>query len=70
MNLGKSPTQVRNKPPPASRTAPPPPAPAALKVAPLFRPVDWWAMGICFVVVAAIYIFWLAPEVTLEDSGE
>jgi tetratricopeptide (TPR) repeat protein len=37
---------------------------------PLFRAIDWWALGICFAIVAAIYYWTLAPEVTLEDSGE
>ncbi|MGA3181597.1 MAG: DUF2723 domain-containing protein, partial [Verrucomicrobiota bacterium] len=48
----------------------PAPAPALLKAPPLFRAIDWWALGICFAIVAAIYCWFLAPEVTLEDSGE
>ena len=37
---------------------------------PLFRSIDWWAFGITFLVVWVIYFLTLAPEVTLEDSGE
>ena len=44
----------------------PPPAP----VAPLFRRIDWIIMGIVSVVIWAIYLYTLAPELTLEDSGE
>ena len=54
------------RPSPAAKAPPPPPPP----VAPLFRRIDWIAMGVVFVVVWAIYLFTLAPELTLEDSGE
>src|SRR3954453_21985988 len=40
------------------------------KVPPLFRPMDWLAMGIAFAVVWTVYFLTLAPELTLEDSGE
>jgi Flp pilus assembly protein TadD len=52
--------------PPAS---PPPPSPP-VRVPPLFRRVDWLALLICFAVVETIYFLTLAPQVTLEDSGE
>ena len=39
-------------------------------VPPMFRPNDWLALGIAFLVVWAVYLFTLAPELTLEDSGE
>ncbi len=46
-------------------------APAApVKVPAMCRPVDWLAMAITFAVVWAVYLFTLAPEQTLEDSGE
>jgi thioredoxin-like negative regulator of GroEL len=48
------------KPAPAG----PPPVP------PLFRPMDWLAMGVTFAIVATFYLLTLAPELTLEDSGE
>ena len=51
---------------PASSGKLPPLAP----VAPLFRKIDWIIMGIVFVVIWAIYLYTLAPELTLEDSGE
>jgi tetratricopeptide (TPR) repeat protein len=48
------------------------PAPAALpaRVPPLFRKIDWFAMAITFAVVWIVYFLTLAPELTLEDSGE
>ena len=36
----------------------------------MFRRIDWLALLICFVVVGTIYFLTLAPQVTLEDSGE
>src|ERR1019366_7150719 len=49
---------------------PPSPAPPLAKVPPLFRRMDWLALLICFAVVETIYFLTLAPQVTLEDSGE
>ncbi len=47
------------------------PAPSApVHVPPLFRGIDWLTLAITFVVVGAAYFLTLAPEVTLEDSGE
>jgi hypothetical protein len=40
------------------------------QVAPLFRKIDWLTMAITFVVMWIVYLLTLAPEVTLEDSGE
>lgn len=53
---------------PAARPAAPPPAPVAVQ--PLFRRVDWLAMAIAFAIVWTVYFITLAPQVTLEDSGE
>jgi hypothetical protein len=39
-------------------------------IAPLFRRVDWLALLIAFVVVWTVYLLTLAPEETLQDSGE
>ncbi|MGA3164228.1 MAG: DUF2723 domain-containing protein [Verrucomicrobiota bacterium] len=39
-------------------------------VPPLFRPVDWLALGITAAVVFIVFFLTLAPDVTLEDSGE
>ena len=51
------------KPPKGTPPAPP-------KQPPLFRRIDWLALGICLAVVETIYLWTLAPELTLEDSGE
>ena len=40
------------------------------KVLPLFRRIDWLALAIAFAAVWIVYFFTLAPELTLEDSGE
>ena len=48
--------------------APPPPPPGP--VPPLFRKLDWLALAITFGVVWTVYLLTLAPELTLEDSGE
>src|SRR5580658_4087146 len=37
---------------------------------PLFRPIDWWTFAIAFIIIGIVYFFSLAPDVTLEDSGE
>jgi len=52
--------------------APPMPAAAAAppKVEPLFRRIDWLTMAMSFAVVFVVYCLTLAPELTLEDSGE
>src|SRR5687768_2473049 len=55
-----------SKAPPAA-TAPPGPPP---KPPPLFRKVDWFAFGITFLLVFIGYMYTLAPDLTLEDSGE
>ena len=51
-----------------------PAAPAApatpVRVPPLFRRLDWLAFLFAFLVVGAVYLYTLAPEETLEDSGE
>ena len=70
MNPEPSPKFPSNKPRPAARPATPSSPPAPTKVPPLFRAIDWWAFAICFVIVGTIYFLTLAPEVTLEDSGE
>src|ERR1017187_2677449 len=45
----------------------PPPVP---KVPPLFRKIDWLALAITFAFAFVAYYLTLAPELTLEDSGE
>ena len=39
-------------------------------VAPLFRRLDWLTALVVFIFVLAGYIYTLAPDLTLEDSGE
>src|SRR5712691_7452605 len=53
-------------PPPAKPTPTPVPAPSA----PLFRRIDWLTFLITFAAVWIGYYLTLAPEQTLEDSGE
>jgi hypothetical protein len=56
---------------PASDKGPKPASPAvAVKIAPMFRPIDWFTLAITFGVIWIIYLCTLAPEQTLEDSGE
>jgi thioredoxin-like negative regulator of GroEL len=44
--------------------------PAPVKVAPLFRKIDWLVLVITFGAIWTAYLLTLAPEVTLQDSGE
>ncbi len=46
------------------------PVVAPAKVTPLFRPIDWFALGITTLIIFVIYFWTLSPDVTLEDSGE
>jgi len=50
--------------------AQPPAAGGAPKVARLFRRVDWWTFAITTLVTLIGYWWTLAPDLTLEDSGE
>ena len=56
------------KAPPQKPAATPPPAP--VKVPPLFRKIDWLVLIVCFAAVWTAYLLTLAPDLTLEDSGE
>ncbi|HTV39413.1 MAG TPA: DUF2723 domain-containing protein [Candidatus Sulfotelmatobacter sp.] len=51
---------------PAVPATPTPPT----RVPPLFRKIDWLALIVAFVGVWVVYLWTLAPELTLEDSGE
>jgi hypothetical protein len=46
------------------------PALEPAQVTPLFRTIDWLALVIAFAAVWTVYFLTLAPEQTLEDSGE
>jgi tetratricopeptide (TPR) repeat protein len=54
----------------AAAKAPPAPQPAQGPVPPLFRRLDWLTMLATFGIVWVVYFICLAPQVTLEDSGE
>jgi thioredoxin-like negative regulator of GroEL len=45
-------------------------APAAVAPGGMFRRVDWWTFLVTFAAVWTGYYLTLAPELTLEDSGE
>src|SRR5438270_9210725 len=58
-------------PAPSGGGAQKPPSPPAIPApAPLFRRVDWLTFLITFGIVVIGYFLTLAPEMTLEDSGE
>lgn len=61
----KASTEIKPVSKQASQTASPP-----AKLPPLFRRFDWLAMLVAFGVVWVVYFLTLAPELTLEDSGE
>jgi tetratricopeptide (TPR) repeat protein len=46
------------------------PTPAPVKLPPLFRKIDWLVLIVCFAAVWTAYLLTLAPDLTLEDSGE
>src|ERR1700685_1482685 len=62
------PVPVQEAKPQAPKT--PPAKPVPVKVPPLFRKIDSLVLAVSFGVVWAVYLFTLAPELTLEDSGE
>src|SRR6202008_1474159 len=52
-------------------TAKPMPAPAVpAQPAPLFRAIDWCTFAVTTLLVFTGYFLTLAPDLTLEDSGE
>lgn len=70
VNKPKNPTDPKtesDKPPIVDPAAAPPPAGP---VAPLFRSIDWFAFGVTALLVFVGYLYTLAPDLTLEDSGE
>src|SRR5437667_7640681 len=48
----------------------PAPAPVIARVPPLFRKIDWLTFAVTFAAVWIGYYLTLAPELSLEDSGE
>jgi len=55
---------------PAAAVPPARPVAPAAHVPPLFRPIDWLTFGITALLVGIGYYLTLAPDLTLEDSGE
>ncbi len=47
-----------------------PPKQPNLALPPLFRPIDWLTFGLAVLLAFVGYYLTLAPEVTLQDSGE
>ena len=71
---GPNKSELKSKPSPASTAAKGPvlsqESLPPVQVAPLFQRVDWLAFAITTVMVFIGYWFTLAPDLTLEDSGE
>jgi tetratricopeptide (TPR) repeat protein len=55
---------------PAAAAPPLKPAAPPARVPPLFRPIDWLTFGVTTLLVWVGYFLTLAPDLTLEDSGE
>ncbi len=73
MDKRSKPVPGRNHPSKPVAPATPAPAPAetpAGKVPPLFRRIDWLAFLVTTLCVWLGYFYTLAPDLTLEDSGE
>ena len=70
MSMPKPKVPERESRKPMKPSPPPMSVQAPVNVPPLFRRIDWLAMGITFAVVWTVYLMTLAPELTLEDSGE
>src|SRR5271163_4302489 len=66
--MSKDKNKAQAAKPPAAKT--PPAKPVPIKVPPLFRNIDWMVLAFTFGVVWIVYLLTLAPELTLEDSGE
>jgi tetratricopeptide (TPR) repeat protein len=66
--MSKEKNKAQDAKPQAAKAPVAKPVPA--KVPPLFRKIDWLVLIISFIVVWTVYLLTLAPELTLEDSGE
>ena len=56
--------------PKAAAASPTPPVPIEPAIRRLYRPLDWITFGLTTILVFIGYYLTLAPDVTLEDSGE
>jgi len=63
-------TPVANRAAAPAKSNPPPLDPAPGPVAKLYRPVDWLTFALSTLLVLAGYLYTIAPDLTLEDSGE
>jgi len=68
MSNGKASTAGKTAP--ISAGAPVKPVAAPTHTPPLFRPIDWLTFGVTTLCVWVGYFLTLAPDLTLEDSGE
>lgn len=67
----ETPKQPAVKRPAAAPASAPPSAPPSIpKAPPLFRPIDWLSFGLTALLVFVGYLYTLAPDLTLQDSGE
>jgi tetratricopeptide (TPR) repeat protein len=70
-NTAKTPEAQPAQPTQSQSAQPAKTAPTApVKVPRMFRAIDWFTLLITFGIIWTIYLFTLAPEQTLEDSGE
>src|ERR1051325_8082422 len=67
----KQPTPPKRPASAAASTPPTPAGPAVVpKPPPLYRPIDWFGFALTALLVFVGYLYTLAPDLTLEDSGE
>jgi tetratricopeptide (TPR) repeat protein len=71
MSMDKTkPATDKSKTPAAVPAPPPPPAATPTVTPPLFRRIDWLTFLVTTLCVLAGYVYTLAPDSGLEDSGE
>jgi len=70
MSMDKKKTPPAKAPAATPPTNQPTPEPIPAHTAPLFRKIDWLTFGITTLLVWIGYYWTLAPDLTLEDSGE
>jgi tetratricopeptide (TPR) repeat protein len=71
--MGKKKRKPTNPVPPTrAPAAPPPPTPpeAPQPLHGFFKPEDWIAAAVTFLISGVVFFYYMSPEVTLQDSGE